>query len=538
MTTLITGAHIYVEPGHFAQALLINDDGRIVAVGTEDEVKQKVTGSVKTWDAKGRTLVPGFNDTHMHLMSKGQLLASIQLLGCQSIAEVQARIRAFIEETKPEPGTVLYGMGWNQDYFNEDGNRLMTRDDVDAVTTDYPIILERACAHILVANTPAIELAGLTPESVPPEGGAYDVENGRLTGIVRENACPAILALRPEVTLEDRKRMIRLAIAHANRYGVTSVGTMDLRPADWMDTWRAYSEVLKETPYLRVNHQVNFMEPEGFKRFLSLGFKTGMGSDFNRIGPLKMFADGSLGARTALLRGPYADDPSTSGMATLSVEDLDTMVGLATAHQCQTIVHAIGDGAIERVLDAYEKVDPTHENPLRNGVVHVQITDKPLLERFQTQNVIAFTQPIFLHYDIQIAESRVGKAMASTSYAFKTLKTLGVHQSFGTDTPVEDLDPIACLYCAVNRKRLDGTPLSGFYPNECLSVEEAIDAYSLEGAYSTGDEATKGRLKEGYVADLVVLSENIFTLPPTDLLKTQVLGTMVNGQWVYEAEDL
>ena len=472
MSTLIYNANIYVQRGVFAQALLVGDDGKITAVGTEEEVRAACTGNENLYDAQGRTIVPGFNDSHQHLFNTGIALAAVRLQGVTSIAEVIERGRRYIEENQPQPGEVIHGMGWNQDYFTDE-HRLLTRHDLDKISTDYPIIFDRACGHILTCNTKALEMAGVTVDTVPNAGGAIDQENGELTGVVRENARAQVRCLMSERSIETKKRLIRTAMKHANETGVTSVQTCDVRMGDWESTLEAYNQVLAETPTVRVYHQFSFMEPNAFQEFLDKGYRTGVGNDFNRFGPLKLFVDGSLGARTAYMREPYADDPSTRGIA-----------------------------AIENVLNAYDKVCENGENPLRLGIIHVQITDRPLLERFTKNDILALVQPIFLHYDTAIVEDRVGKDLAATSYAFKTLMDLGVHTSYGTD--------------------------------RCVDIYSAVDAYTIESAYASFDEKVKGRLMKGYLADLVVLSDNIFTINPDDILKVKVYATMVNGNFVFQ----
>ena len=532
MSTLIYNANIYVERGVFAEALLVGDDGKIAAVGTAAEVRAAANGNETEYDAGGRTIVPGFNDSHQHLFNTGIALAAVRLQGVTSIQEVIERSRRYIEENQPQPGEVIHGMGWNQDYFTDE-HRLLTRHDLDKISTEHPIIFDRACGHILTCNTKALEMAGITTETVPNAGGAIDQENGELTGVFRENARAQVRCLMSERSLETKKRLLRTAIRHANETGVTSVQTCDVRLGDWESTLQAYEEVLNETPTVRAYHQFSFMEPKGFQAFLDKGYRTGTGNDFNRIGPLKLFVDGSLGARTALMRKPYADDPTTCGIATLTEEEIDTLVGMAVKNNCGVAIHAIGDAAVENVLNAYDKVC-NGTNPLRLGIVHVQITDRPLLERFTKNDILALVQPIFLHYDTGIVEDRVGKELAATSYAFKTLVDLGVHTSFGTDSPVEDMDPIANIYCAVTRKNLRGEPEGGFHPEECLDIYQAVDAYTIESAYASFDEKVKGRLMKGYFADLVVLSDNIFTVASDDILKVKVDATMVNGRFVYE----
>ena len=227
---VIYNAKVYLERDRFAQAILIEGD-RIRAVGSNEGILAAAPADAERYDAAGRTIVPGFNDSHQHLQMVGELLGSIQLLGACGIGDVQQRVRDFIARTNPAPGTVLHGMGWNQDYFTDE-SRLLTRADLDAVSTDFPIILERACGHILVANTAAIERAGITPDTPAVEGGAIDHDaNGQLTGIFRENACQQVLCIRPERTVDSVAATLRLAMNHAAECGITSVQTMDLRPA-------------------------------------------------------------------------------------------------------------------------------------------------------------------------------------------------------------------------------------------------------------------------------------------------------------------
>lgn len=536
MTTVIYNAKVYLERERFAQAVLI-EDGIIKAVGSNEGILAAAGSTAQRYDAAGRTVVPGFNDSHQHLRMVGELLGSIQLLGVTSLAGMQQAIRDFIETNHPAPGAVLYGMGWNQDYFT-DVDRLPTRADLDAVTTDYPVILERACGHILVANTAAIERAGITPDTPAAEGGAIDHdENGQLTGIFREHASAQVTKIRQTSTVESTMQALRLGMQHAAECGITSVQTMDLRAEDWRTTLEAYDRVQAENPTLRVYHQCNFMDPEGFGAFLAEGHRTGVGDPYNRIGPLKLFVDGSLGARTAVMRAPYQDDPKAEGIPTLSPDQLDALLAMAKENGCQVVIHAIGDGGIEEVLNGYDKICTNGENPLRLGIVHCQITDRPLLERFAKNDILALVQPIFLHYDMTVVEDRVGKELASTSYAFETLRRLGVHTSFGTDSPVEDMDAINNLYCAVTRKNLKGEPAGGFYPNECMDIYAAVDAYTAESAYVSFEENVKGRIRPGYYADLVVLSEDIFTLPPDELRRTKIDATMVGGRFVYQRQE-
>ena len=534
-TTIIRNAKVYIERSRFEEALLI-EDGFVRKVGTNAEVEAAAPADAKVYDAKGRTVVPGFIDSHQHLLNTGVALSDIRLHAATAIAEVKQIARDYIAERKPAAGTVLHGMGWNQDYFTDE-HRLLTVRDLDEISTEHPLVFERACGHMLVANTLAMKLAGITPETVPPEGGMIGhFEDGSLNGIFAENARAPMLALFRNKSLEDTMRLIRVAMKHAAETGVTSVQTCDIRGGSWRTTMEAYERVAADHPLTRVYHQSSFMNPAEYKEFLDEGHVMGKGTPFNRFGPLKLFVDGSLGARTAYMRQPYHDDPTTRGIPTLTVEELDTLVGMADSHGCGVAIHAIGDAAVEGVLNAYDKVCHDGLNPLRHGIIHVQITDIPLVERFTKNHILALVQPIFLHYDTQIVEARVGKELAATSYAFGTMKKLGIHMSFGTDSPIEDMNPIDNLYCAVTRTNLKGLPEGGFHPEECLDIYDAVDAYTREGAYASFEEDVKGRLLPGYYADLVVLSEDIFTMPAQELRRTKVDATMVAGEFVFERE--
>lgn len=534
---LLQNANIYLGSGRFARSLLAVD-GVIRAVGSDEAMAACAPAGVEVLNAEGRTAVPAFNDSHCHLLMLGRALEDIRLHGTSGIADLKARVRRYIAERRPAPGTVLHGMGWNQDYF-EDERRLPTAADLDEAAPGYPLVLERACGHILVASTAAMRLAGITNETAPLPGGAIDRDGeGRATGIFRENACAQVMRILPAPTLDSDRRALQAALWHAAACGVGSAHSMDVRGGNWRDVLALYRSVLEETPSLRVNHQCCFMEENELADFLAAGNRTGTvaGHAMNRVGPLKLFVDGSLGARTAYMREPYHDAPETRGISTLTPEQLDALVVTAVEHNCGVAIHAIGDAAVEEVLDAYDRVCTDGMNPNRLGIIHVQITDRPLVERFTKNHILALVQPIFLHYDTTIVEDRVGKDLAATSYAFGTMKKLGIHMSFGTDSPIEDMNPIDNLYCAVTRSNLKGEPAGGFHPEECLDIYDAVDAYTTESAYATFEEDIKGRLLPGYYADLVVLSENIFEMPKTELRRTKVDATMVGGRFVFMRE--
>jgi predicted amidohydrolase YtcJ len=255
-----------------------------------------------------------------------------------------------------------------------------------------------------------------------------------------------------------------------------------------------------------------------------------------KVSCLKVLSDGSLGARTAFLKKPYADDSSTSGIQIYTQEELDYFALEAQNRNIPVAIHAIGDGAMEMCLNAIENAKNAYpEYSPRHAIVHCQITDAPLVERFAKNRIAALVQPIFLHYDMHIAEDRVGKQLASTSYAFGAMDKLGIHCSYGTDSPVEDLNAMENIYCAVTHKDLSGFPEGGWMPNEIVSVEAAVDHYTVDGAWNSFEENIKGRLKPGYYADLAVLSDDIFIVCPESIKDVKVEMTVMNGKIVYKA---
>lgn len=532
MRTHLFNAVIYLNRGQFVQALSI-EDGRIVAVGTTADILADAAAEDKCLDLGGRTVLPGFNDSHLHLFGTAQAARSVDLYGVTSIAELQARSRDFLAK-HPETGrTGLNGRGWNQDYFTD--GRLPDRHDLDAIATGFPIVFPRACGHIAVANTRALEMAGVVKGRAQVDGGQFDLDaDGHPTGILRENALVLLEGLKPALSVDSALELLREVSALANAHGITSVQCNDLTVgnADSAILEEAYRQLALDNPSLRIYHQTCFSDLTALKTRINEGYHRHT-NDFNRMGPLKIFVDGSLGARTAHMRQPYADDPSTNGIVCMDSPTLEAFVQTADQANVQIAIHAIGDGAMEQVLDAYATVI-RNENPNRHGIIHCQITDRPLLERFKALDILAYVQPIFLHYDLHIVESRVGKDLASTSYAFKTMEDLGLHVAYGTDSPVESLDVFNNLFCALNRQDLKAFPEGGFTPEEKVDLETAIDNLTRGSAYASFEEDRKGRLLPGYMADLVVLDQPIFELDPSNIRQVQVDLTMVDGRIVYQ----
>ena len=544
---VLRNGKIYVERGRFAQALYA-EDGVIQAVGTEEEVltaagKRDGSGNgldgAEIIDLEGRTVIPGINDSHMHLLNVGMDFATAPITGVSSVDEMVERVKEFVRQNPETAKQGIAGKGWNQDLFIGE-KRMPGRYDLDRISTEVPVVLQRICGHVAAANSKAIELLGLDQKMRHVDGGTIETdENGMPTGIFTENAMELVNGLIPKYTLEDDKRMFLNAAEYAVAHGITSVQSNDVGNAfiSRDDTFRMLHEIYDEglCP-LRYRHQACIQSLEEFRECVENGeFKHGVYKDPKRLalGPLKLFKDGSLGGRTAAMRKEYQDDPGNRGVECITKEEMDEFCRLADAAGIQVVTHVIGDRAIEDVIESYEKVLHDGKNPLRHALIHCQITDREMMERIAGDDILIFYQPIFLDYDMHVVTDRCGEELSSTSYAFGTAKELGIHVSYGTDSPVEDCNPFPNLYSAVTRKDQKGWPEGGFFPEERVDIEDAVDAYTIGSAYNEFAEDFKGRLKPGYLADMAVLDTDIFTCRPEEIRTILPVMTIVDGQIVY-----
>ncbi|QUH18627.1 amidohydrolase [Alkaliphilus sp. B6464] len=531
MKTILKNGKIYVEKNNFQEAILI-EDGVITKVGTNEDILRSDADNII--DLQWKTVLPGFNDSHLHISWVGDAMNSCNLTSAKSIDEVIQLGKIFIEKNKDL--AVLYGRGWNQDYFTSGEKRLITRFDLDKISTEIPIVFDRVCGHVSVGNTKALEILGVDENTVI-DGGVIELGNdGNPNGIFNENAVGLIHSLIPEKSDNNIEEEFLKAANYALSVGITSVQSCDIMNSDFKSMFNIIHNIYDNKKLkLRYSHQFNFQDINDFKTYLETEHKTGQYDEkFLSKGALKLFKDGSLGARTALMLKDYEDAPGTKGVAALSHEQLQDLCDLATKNGIRVITHAIGDGAIESVINAYEKTMKDGKNPLRHGIVHCQITSMEQLNRIAKLNIPVMYQPIFLDYDIKIVEERVGKELSSTSYAFNTLYKLGAPISLGTDAPVEDCNPFPNIYCAVTRLGIDGKPVGGFYPNEKMELEDAIDAYTIGSAFNEFKEDFKGRLKPGYVADLIVLDMDIFAIDELKIKDIKVEKTMIDGEFVYQ----
>ena len=530
---------IYLEKGVFAQALYA-EDGIIRAVGNNEDILPLCTDT-PVIDCGGKTVVPGFNDSHQHLLMVGIGMAQADITKATSADHLVEIGKQFLAQNPSAQARGIQAVGWNQDFFEGD-KRLPTRWDLDRISTEIPIILERVCGHVVTVNSKVLELMGITRDAPQFPGGTWEKdENGEPNGILTELTCNRANAVFAPYSDEEYRQMFLTAANYALSRGVTSVQSNDAGtapvPADTV--FRVVREIYAQNACpLRYRHQMSFPSPAAFARWAE-GDQAQVLCENDRLtlGPLKLFKDGSLGARTATMRQEYRDDPGNFGVEALSSEEMDAFCALADKYGMQVVTHAIGDKAISDTVAAYEKVLHSGKNPLRHGIIHCQITDRALLERIGRDDLQAMVQPVFLDYDMHAVTSRCGAELAATSYAFGSLKALGAQLSFGSDSPVEDCDPFPNLYSAVTRKDHTGAPENGFYPEECVDIFDAVDAYTLGSAHAEFRERDKGRLQPGYLADFVVLDTDIFTCDPMAIRKAGPVLTVVGGKIAWRKEE-
>jgi predicted amidohydrolase YtcJ len=505
--------------------------GRIVWVGGNDESRVLIGSETKVVDWDGKTVLPGLNDSHMHLFVYGQSLTWVILNQVRSIAELKEKVAAKVKITPP--GQVIMGRGWDQTLFAED--RFPDRYDLDDVAPEHPVALSRVCGHVTVVNSKALELAGIHADTPDPEGGEVqkDKRTGEPNGLLMETAKLLFTERMPKLTTAQRKEMIETAIDQALALGLTSVTTDDIRGnliqsiAECMEIYHSIWQERSAT--LRVNLMVY---QSALDELLAMGMKTGSGDETVRIGAMKIVQDGSLGARTGVLREPYANDPGNRGLPVHSQEKLNEWVCKGHSAGMQIGIHVIGDAASDACLDAFEKAQKqmNRENA-RHRLIHFSIVDNDLLARTKSLEVGADIQPLFVALNGKRVEEFLGTKRAVNTYAWKSMLDHGIPIAGGSDCPVVNLSPLQGIHSLVNRT-VDTVPGMIFQPQERLSVEEAIYVYTMGSAYSTFEEEVKGSVECGKLADFTVLSDDPRKMPES-IRDLKIEMTIVNGRVVY-----
>jgi predicted amidohydrolase YtcJ len=508
-----------------AEAVAICGD-RIARVGSNDEVKQIAGRATRTIDARGQLLVPGFNDAHVHLVSGAEELVGVDLRPAKSPQEFMQRLRD--HAARLPKGQWILGGYWDHEAWS--GQTLPAHDLIDSITRDNPVFVQRLDGHMGLANALAMKLAGITRDTQAPAGGAIVKDaSGEPTGVFKDNAIDLVTRAVPPPSLDETIDRARAALQHAASLGVTTVQDMTASATEL----RAYGALrasgeLTARIYSIQNHPIQGL--------VEAGIATGFGDDWIRIGGQKLFADGSMGSGTAAFFEPYADDPTTSGLLLHTPDALERAIFDADAAGFQLVVHAIGDRANAIVLDAFEKLERERgRRDRRLRIEHAQVVraaDKP---RFAALAVIASIQPSHCIDDMRWAERRIGAARSRIAYNVHSFADAGARIAFGTDWYVEPLNPMIGLYAAVTRQFADGTPAGGWFPEERITMAQAIEYYTLGSAYAEFAEQRKGSITEGKLADLVLLSKDLFTIPAREILDVRPVLTIVGGRIVHGA---
>lgn len=519
-----------------AEAVAVKD-GIIIRVGSNEDVLKLRTESTAMYDLDGKTMLPGFCDSHMHLLSYGYSLEKVNLYSAKSMDDLIKLGQDFLKE---HPGlTWLQGRGWNTDDWED--KRYPNRYDLDKITTEIPMFYTRSCAHIISVNSKALEVMGVTRDTPQVPGGSIEKDiNGEPLGIFAEAARDLIYNALPKLTVSDIKRLIVKGAKEVLSCGITTVHTDDfeaIAAGEYQKVLDAYHQLEQEGNLpVRIYEQCLLASVPLLEKFLNEGHHTNEGSPMFRIGTLKLLVDGSLGGKTAFLRKPYKNDPSTKGIATFTQEELDKLVSMAQASGLMISPHNIGDGAMEMDLNAIENAQIQYPRAdMRHALIHCQITDLDLLKRCRDLNVVMHVQPAFIDSDMHIVKDYVGEELEKSSYAWKTMMDMGLPVAFGSDAPVISFNVMDGIYCAVTRKDLKGFPESGWLPDQKMSVYDAVYAYTMGGAYASYDEGKKGSIRNGKYADFAVLDKDVFSVPEEEIKDIKVCMTVLDGKVVYEA---
>jgi hypothetical protein len=512
----------------WAEAVAVRGD-KIIAVGTAAEIRRLSGRETRVINPGEGLVVPGFVDSHTHFLDGGFALLSIHLREAKSRDDFIARIRD--KAAGMTKGEWILNGDWDQQQF--DPPELPRREWIDAVTPDNPVCVNRHDGHMVLANSLALAMAGITAKTPVPPGGEIlkDPETGEPTGILKDAAMELVTRHIPAPNLESKINAAEAALRQAAQNGVTSTHDMAYSTGN-LGVYRELLDSRKLT--CRIFLYIPIAEVDCFSR---LSLKTPFGNDLLKIGGLKAFVDGSLGSSTALFFEPYTDDPRVSGIfaADMFPEGImEQRIRAADAAGLQVAVHAIGDKANAVLLDIFEKVIAQNgPRDRRWRIEHAQHLRPADMERMARLGILAAVQPYHAIDDGRWAERKIGPERCRTTYAFRSLLDKGVRIAAGSDWTVAPLDPLAGIYAAVTRRTTDGKNPDGWYPEQKISLEEALRAYTTEGAYAEFAEGSKGAIKEGFLADLVVLDRNLFEISPEEISDVRVKMTLVGGRIIF-----
>jgi hypothetical protein len=513
-----------------AEAVAIFGD-RIVAVGSNAQIDIWRGPHTRVVDAAGKRLLPGFNDAHVHFTDGGSQLDNVQLNDATSAQEFARRIGE--RAAKTAKGDWLLGGDWDETKWNP--AELPAKELIDSATPETPVAVNRYDGHMVLANSLALKLAGITAQTTDPAGGVIVRDRqGNPTGALKDAAMDLLFKAVPPPSHDQRRHAIERALEHAASLGVTSVQHMN---PDYADI-AIYSELLGEgklTTRIYAAPLITQVDDQ-----VKIGIRQAFGGPYLRIGAVKAYADGSLGSSTAYFFEPFSDQPGNRGLLSDEMHPVSLMrdrMMRADAAGLQICTHAIGDAGISAILDIYAEIEKAHGSRDRRWrIEHAQHTAAKDFDRFAQLHVVASVQPYHAIDDGRWAERRIGHDRASRTYAFRTLLDHGVRLALGTDWNVAPLNPMLTLYAATTRATLDGKNPKGWFPEQKLNIKEAIEAYTMGSAYAEFQENEKGSITSGKLADMVLLSDDVLSIDPAKIRDVKVLKTWVGGKLTYAAE--
>jgi hypothetical protein len=532
---LFNGKIVTVDSAFSAvQAVAIKDE-KIVAVGEDRDLKKLKGSKTKMVDLKGKTVIPGINEGHLHMLSTGLELSKINLRD-PKIQTLNDLVQAVADRVKVTPkGEWIEGSRWDQSKLKE--NRFPTRWDLDQISPEHPVYLKRTCGHIAVANSKALELAGINKDTPQPEGGEIvKDEKGEPNGALLEKPAYSLVEkLIPKPNLRQKKEAIKAACRAFNAAGITSVHDGMMEVGDY----QAYQEVYNEGELtVKVYGMVatglpGVKEEEAISYLMKIGPRQGFGNEYLKIGGIKMMVDGGVGGRTALMRTPYiTGKPNNYGIQTLPQETLRKVVKLANQMGWQVGVHACGGKAMDNVLEAYREADA--EKPIKGRrwfLIHAYDPSPQNFEDMKRMEVGAATNPSFIHFLGDSYIFNMGKEWTAYASPHKEYLKNGIRISAGSDSRVTPYPPMFGIYAAVTRRTQVSKEVAG--ADQCIPVQDALRIFTMGGAWMTFEEKTKGSIEPGKAADLVVLGEDILTVDPERIPAIPILATFVGGKTVY-----
>lgn len=526
---LMNGRVVTLDAGNTQGRAIAIKGNRIMYVGTNVGVMDYVEqGKTQVIDLQGKPVIPGFNDAHLHFLSGGLSLMRVNLTGCKTKTEIAAKLKQKIKGTPK--GNWIVGRGWDHTLFNK--GQWPDKKFLDQITSLHPVYLTRIDGHVAWVNSLALQEAKIDKDTPNPEGGEIVRDSaGNPTGILKENAADLVANLIPPATDADMQKAIQTAIAEAKKNGITSI--QDNSDLNVLPIYNTLVEQGNLT--VRVSEWLPFDWIKTPEKIDSLKSAFTEIANLLKLGPFKGYVDGTLGSRTAYLFEPYSDDTTTVGIPQYKQEELDSLIAKADKMRYQICFHAIGDKGNHMVLKAFEKaLRKNNRKNSRHRIEHAQVLREEDIPLFGQLGVIASMQPTHCTSDKRWAEDRVGSDRIKGAYAWKSLLVKRAHLAFGTDWPVEPLSPLLGLYAAVTRKDTSESPKQpSWHWRECISLLEALKAYTLGAAYAQFEDSLKGSLEVGKLADMVVLTKDIFSLPPVEILKTAVEATIFDGQVIY-----